>query len=116
MNDSRFENVGGHVMGLAMNYAICMGALNSNVWNYSFSKPENTSLDFNNDPNPTEVIKAAPLLCQLTVRIVQLLQAFPGNAILFNVKLVAERVSQLNFDEVPVGKVLKGLEREYPCL
>jgi hypothetical protein len=55
-------------------------------------------------------------LCQLTVRIVQLLQAFPGNAILFNVKLVAERVSQLNFDEVPVGKVLKGLEREYPCL
>ena len=38
VNDSRFENVGGHVMGLAMNYAICMGALNSNVWNYSFSK------------------------------------------------------------------------------
>jgi hypothetical protein len=97
------------------NYAICIGALKSNVWNYSFSKPENVSLDFNNDPNPTEVIKAAPLLCQLTVRIVQLLQAFPGNAILFNVKLVAERVSQLDFDEVPVGKVLSVSTSVYSC-
>lgn len=116
VHDSKFENIGGHMMGLAMNYAICKGALKSYVWSYSFSEHECISLDFNNDPNPAEVIKATPLLCQLTVRIAQLLQAFPGNDILFSLKQIAERVSQLNFDEVPVGKVLKGLECEYQYL
>ncbi len=109
----RFENVGGHIMGLAMSSAISKGRLSSHVWNQSSCKPEVFSIDFNNDPNPAEVIKAEPLLCKLLLRVVQLLRAFPGNAILFTVKQVIERVCQLNFDEVPVGKVLKGLECEY---
>ena len=44
------------------------------------------------------------------IRVAQLLTAFPGNAILVSIGQVAERVFQLNFDEVPVGRVLTGFE------
>ena len=104
------KNVGGHIMGLAISSAISKGRISCKIWNQSLSTTDASFVDFHNDPNPAEVIKAEPLLASFMIRVAQLLTAFPGNAILVSIGQVAERVFQLNFDEVPVGRVLTGFE------
>eukprot|EP00563_Minutocellus_polymorphus_P011097 CAMPEP_0181061420 /NCGR_PEP_ID=MMETSP1070-20121207/22512_1 /TAXON_ID=265543 /ORGANISM="Minutocellus polymorphus, Strain NH13" /LENGTH=5087 /DNA_ID=CAMNT_0023141375 /DNA_START=277 /DNA_END=15540 /DNA_ORIENTATION=+ len=66
--------------------------------------------DFHNDPNPLEIVKANDCLKRLTVRIAQLLRAFPGNSILIATGRVVERIRRLDLDVTSVGKALYGLE------
>lgn len=66
--------------------------------------------DFHNDPNPLEIVKANECLKRLTVRIAQLLRAFPGNSILIATGRVVERIRRLDLDVTSVGKALYGLE------
>lgn len=66
--------------------------------------------DFHNDSNPLEIIKANECLKRLTLRIAQLLRAFPGNSILIATGRVVERIRRLDLDVTSVGKALYGLE------
>jgi MoxR-like ATPase len=104
------QSVGGHLMGIQQSYHLCNGTLSPMIWKMPSSDSKSGNLDFYNDANPVEVSKAGPLLRDLTCRLAQLLNAFPGNAILIAVAQVSERVSQLNLENVPLGKVVTGFE------
>lgn len=66
--------------------------------------------DFHRDANPTESMKAAVPLENLTARIVKLLNAFPDNSVLSSVAQVTDRVKKLDLLATPLGKVMTGLE------
>ena len=66
--------------------------------------------NFQRDSNPQEAIKASHPVEALSSRLVELLMAFPGNAILLAIARVAERVKRFSIYSVPLGKFMAGLE------
>jgi len=95
-------STGSHLMALAMRRSITGW---TPILDIDSAPP-----DFHNDPNPLEIFKANDCLKRLTVRIAQLLRAFPGNSILIATGRVVERIRRLDLDITSVGKALYGLE------
>jgi len=101
----------GHLMSLILSLNLCKGS----KMPLKFTSLKNqilssSQLDFYNDPNPSKTAEACTILHDLTMRLAQLLTAFPGNAILVAVRQVTDRVSKLDLEESSLGKVVAGME------
>ena len=94
---------GSHLLALALR-------CNVNRGSWSSMRAPDSMLDFHNEPDPSESIRADLPLQNLLIRIGQLLRAFPGHAVLVALGQVVERVRQLDVQSVPLGKVMTGLE------
>ena len=94
---------GSHLLALVLR-------CNVNKGSWSSMRAIDSMLDFHNEPDPSESIRADLPLKNLLIRIGQLLRAFPGHAVLVALGQVVERVRQLDIQSVPLGKVMTGLE------
>lgn len=94
---------GSHLLALALR-------CNVNQGSWSSMRAIDSMLDFHNEPDPSESIRADLPLKNLLIRIGQLLRAFPGHAVLVALGQVVERVRQLDIQSVSLGKVMTGLE------
>jgi len=97
-------STGAHLMALATR------RLTTGRGHASLLNTDSSVADFHNDPNPLEIVKASECLERLTLRIAQLLRAFPGNSILIAIGRVVEQIRRLDLDITSVGKTLYGLE------
>eukprot|EP00934_Nitzschia_sp_Nitz4_P000670 Nitzschia sp. Nitz4//scaffold122_size67431//7852//24798//NITZ4_006082-RA/size67431-snap-gene-0.19-mRNA-1//1//CDS//3329534394//670//frame0 len=104
-SESSMEKLSGHILALAMSTPqkneSMIAARRYRKWNV---------VDFQNDPNPSEVVEAKEPLLRLMARSTQLLAAFPGHAVLIGICRVCDKVSKLDVMTTPLAKVLTGLE------
>jgi midasin (ATPase involved in ribosome maturation) len=78
---------------------------------HSYTRPSLLNeVDFHKDPNSAEVAKAGIPLENLSIRVSQLIRAFPGNSLLVSIGLVVERMRRLDLKKTSLGKMLTGLE------
>jgi midasin (ATPase involved in ribosome maturation) len=101
------ERMAAHAMALSL--ASRMEGGNMAV-NQDCDNAKQGSFDFHTDPSPSEASTAAKPIEGLTVRLTQLLTAFPGHSILLAIGKVCERVQKFDLLVTPMGKVMAGLE------
>ncbi len=77
---------------------------------YAHLYRDSNIIDFQNEPNPVEVMKAKGPLERLMARSTQLLTAFPGHSILLGIGRVCDRVFKFDIMTTSIGKVMTGLE------
>lgn len=77
---------------------------------FSYLRMSNAFGDFQNEPNPFEVLQARSALEALMARSTQLLTAFPGHSILLGIGRVCDRVCKFDTMTTPIGKFMTGLE------
>jgi AAA ATPase containing von Willebrand factor type A (vWA) domain len=105
---SEAERLSAHCYALGINAKTDSGR---SINFYSYTKPSFLNeVDFHKDPNSAEVAKAAFPLEKLSIRVSQLIRAFPGNSLLVSIGLVAERMRRLDLKDTSLGKMLTGLE------
>lgn len=95
------SSLASHVLALALRCSVRRRA-----WSPFLSSDS----DFHNDPLPSESIRADLPLRNLSLRVGQLLRAFPGHSVLVALGQIVERIRQLDIQVVSLGKVMSGLE------
>ena len=95
-------------------YAVAVSSKNNPGTSVAFEtfmrSDSSVDLNFHQDPNSSELIKADLPLRHLLERISQLMRAFPGNSILISIGQVVERIRQMNAKTTSLGKMLVGFE------
>jgi MoxR-like ATPase len=100
------ERLGGHVFAMSLTAAPTAG----NFRVYPHLPSSSSTIDFHNDPLPSEAMLAEDPVEKLMARVTQLLTAFPGHSILLGIGRVCERVRKFDLMTTPIGKVMTGLE------
>jgi hypothetical protein len=75
---------------------------------------ESNIIDFQNEPNPSEVMKAKGPLERLMARATQLLTAFPGHSILLGIGRVCDKVCKFDIMTTSIGKMGTARQRPSP--
>lgn len=100
------EPMSGHVMAMAMG----MPPLSPHTRVFSHLYQAAGAIDFQNEPNPAEVVSARLPLQHLMARSTQLLTAFPGHSILLGIGRVCDKVCKFDVMTTPIGKFMTGME------